>query len=97
MINFITEEEDKKDFEAIIHRALRILEPKSDKDRINLQVDLEMDIQVAHSNGNPLDFKKLLSFDDVNFLHDIDGIRRNLNRETGELEDCFLPRCSLKP
>ena len=41
------------------------------------------------------DFKKLQDFDDMNFDHDIGGIRRHFNRETKKLEDCFLPRCAI--
>ena len=30
--------------------------------------------------------------DDFNFTHDLDGILSHLNRKTGLLEHCFLPR-----
>jgi hypothetical protein len=30
--------------------------------------------------------------DDANFTHDVFGIRKYLNRETGELTMCFVPR-----
>lgn len=58
--------------------------------------DWWMDIIATHANGNPLDFDKLLAADDFNFAHDVFGICRHLNRETGELEDFFSPRCSLR-
>lgn len=58
------------------------------------KLDLMMDLEACHSNGNPLDFKKLLGFDDFNLLHDVYGIRNHLNRNNGKLENCFLPRCS---
>ena len=41
-----------------------------------------------------LDLKRLLAFPDYDFLHDVVGISRHINRKTGELEDCFSPRCS---
>ena len=56
--------------------------------------DTEMDVAAVHCNGCPLDLPKLLEFDDFNFAHDIIGIRRHLDRETGELKNHFLPRCA---
>lgn len=52
-----------------------------------------MDISLC-DKACPLDGNKLLEFDDANFAHDIGGIARHLNHDTGELEDCFLPRCA---
>jgi hypothetical protein len=51
-----------------------------------------MDITACHLNGCPLRLGELLGADDANFAHDVFGIRRHLNRETGKLEDCFCPR-----
>jgi hypothetical protein len=55
---------------------------------------MEMDIIACHVNGCPLDLEKLLGADDFNFSHDVFGIRRHIDRETGELGNCFLPRCA---
>ena len=60
------------------------------------QMDAEMDISACHNNGNALKLQELLQSDDVNFGHDIFGIRHYLNRETGELTDCFVPRFSAR-
>jgi hypothetical protein len=57
-------------------------------------VDTQMDLTATHKNGCPLNFKKMLKADDFNLMHDIHGIGRHLNRTTGKLMDCFLPRCS---
>lgn len=57
-------------------------------------LDAEMDITAAHANGCPLNLEKLLASDEITFSHDVFGIRQHLNRETGKIEDCFLPRCS---
>lgn len=54
----------------------------------------EMDLTATHLNGNPLDLEKFLAAPDFDFIHDIDGIARHLDRETGKLGDCFSPRCS---
>lgn len=56
-------------------------------------IALEMDLAACNANGTPLDFEKLLAFDAFNFAHDIGGIRRHLDRDTGKLKDCFTPRC----
>lgn len=58
------------------------------------RLSVAMDLEATHANGCPLNFEKLLTFDDLSFLHDIYGINRHLNRETGELMHCFLPRCA---
>lgn len=58
------------------------------------KMNLTMDISATHLNGTPLDLQKFLDFDDSNFMHDIYGIMDNINRRTGELDNCFLPRCS---
>jgi hypothetical protein len=55
-----------------------------------------MDIEAAHCNGCPLDLEKLLNAPDFDFAHDIFGIARNINRDTGDIENCFLPRCALQ-
>ncbi len=54
---------------------------------------VEMDLQVAHY-ACPMDLPRLLGFKDDSFWHDIYGIGRHLNRETGELGGCFIPRCA---
>ncbi len=51
-----------------------------------------MDVSACHCNGCPLKLQELLNADDANFAHDVFGIRANINRETGKLENCFLPR-----
>lgn len=51
-----------------------------------------MDISATHASGCPLRLDELLNTDDFNFVHDFCGIRKNLNRITGKLENCFVPR-----
>lgn len=54
-------------------------------------MDLEMDITAANI-ASPLKLEELLNADDFNFAHDICGIRANINRDSGEMNNCFLPR-----
>ncbi len=56
------------------------------------QVGLMMDLTACHANGNPLRLSELLVADDFNFTHDVYGIQRHINRDTGKLENCFVPR-----
>lgn len=58
------------------------------------EISLLMDLDAVHSNGTPIDFQKLLNADDFNLAHDIFGIMNNIDRRTGKLQNCFLPRCS---
>ena len=60
-------------------------------DRLTCVMDLEA---ASASCKPPLDLSALFEFDDSNFIHDITGIARHMNRSTGQLENCFLPRCS---
>jgi hypothetical protein len=58
-------------------------------------LSIRMDIAAAHLSQS-LDLEKLLQVEEFTFFHDINGIRSHLNRETGQLEQNFLPRCSKK-
>ena len=62
----------------------------------NKRMNLLMDIEATHSNGNQLMLNELLESPDGDFTHDIMGIRNNINRTTGKLENCFSPRCSVR-
>lgn len=64
--------------------ALGLSDPKR---RFTLLMDLD---KTNESVG--LDLVGLLEADELNFSHDIIGIQRHINRETGELMDFFLPR-----
>ena len=52
---------------------------------------MNMDLMAVHII-TPLRLNDLLSTDDSNFYHDIYGIRRHVDRDSGNLLDCFLPR-----
>ncbi len=72
----------------IAERAVRLYAEQGMKIK---KLDCMMDIEtVDDSIGLKLD--ELLDADLSNFAHDIGGISRHLNRITGELEDCFVPR-----
>lgn len=56
------------------------------------QMTAVMDLDACHSNGCPLKLQELLGADNFNFAHDVFGIRTHINRTSGQLENCFLPR-----
>jgi len=57
---------------------------------------VNMDITAAHLNGCPLQLEQLLHAEDFDFAHDVFGIEQHINRENGQLEDCFVPRYAVK-
>jgi hypothetical protein len=94
MIDFKVSDRDQETIGKLVDRAMAL---KSDGRKIftaKQRMDLVMDLTATHANGNPLRLDDLLQADEFNFMHDIFGIRRHLNRETGELMDCFSPRFS---
>lgn len=56
------------------------------------RLEMVMDIEACHCNGNPLDLAALLTAKDSDFSHDVFGIQRHINRVNGKLQNCFLPR-----
>lgn len=54
--------------------------------------NVAMDVDAVHANGCPLLLAELRDAPDGDFAHDIAGITIHLNRRTGKLEGCFLPR-----
>lgn len=74
----------------VIHEIARRAWAKSRSGR-NM-MDWAMDITACHANGTPLRLLDLLGADDFNFAHDVFGIERHLDRETGELDGRFMPR-----
>ena len=57
---------------------------------------LLMDLSACHANGCRLKLDELLKAEPMDFAHDISGIQAHMNRETGQLEDCFSPRYTEK-
>lgn len=60
------------------------------------QQDIEMDLAACHNHGCQLDFERMEGADEFNLMHDVCGINSNLNRETGSLSNCFVPRFAKK-
>ena len=88
MLEWNATKKEREKISAIYDRAAKEIESIT-------KIDFSMDIEATHSNGCPLDLGKLLSAKDSDFFHDVYGIINCLDRNTGKLKDCFLPRCSL--
>lgn len=48
----------------------------------------------ATARRSRLDLERLAGFPDFDFAHDVYGIMRHMDRTTGKLGGCFLPRCA---
>lgn len=58
------------------------------------RLTLNMDLGFTHKQVG-LKLQELLEADELNFMHDICGIQRHMNRETCQLEGFFLPRFAM--
>lgn len=85
-----TIEQEKKVYETL----LKILE-RIKKENVSYadRMSMFMDLNVARKEFN-MDLDQLLNFDSFNFIHDVLGIARNINRNTKRIKNCFLPRCA---
>ena len=56
------------------------------------KINFLLDLWAVKTN---IDWQRLLKADDFNFLHDVGGIHKHLDRATGKLKDGFVPRFAL--
>lgn len=87
MITFELTKEEWKWIAKIAARAIGEVES------LDFQ-QVQMDIAACHENC-PLDLQQLYDSSKADFIHDVLGIRSNIDRTTGELRNCFDPRCAL--
>jgi hypothetical protein len=88
-VNFEVSREDLELIDAIVARVVEI--PELLGEATSMQV--RMDIVAVHANGCPLRLRELLKAPLFHFAHDIAGISRFLDRETGKIpDDRFTPR-----
>ena len=89
-VQFTKDRKERKTISEIAKRAERLELVNTPGERLAL----EMDIAATHSNGNPLKLGELLAAPDFDFTHDVTGIRRHIDRRSGQLKNFFLPRYS---
>ncbi len=85
--------EDEDLIEEIAARAVKLARELG---FIYAKPDALMDLTACHANGAPLRLAELLKADKGNFGHDVFGIRRHLNHETGQLGGFFSPRYAVR-
>lgn len=93
-INFAATPKDRASINRIVARAMGMAAANGFTYE---RQDASMDLTACHMNGCTLDLAKLEAADDFNFSHDVFGIRRHLDRNTGQLLHCFVPRCARRP
>lgn len=90
-VSFRVSQQDKEYIYRIARRA-------EDTGLIPCELDpflsLMMDLSAVKAQGCSIDFETLLNFEIPDFAHDICGIIRHMDRTTGLLTDCFLPRAA---
>jgi len=78
-----------------VHEVVRSIVIRAEKMGITKdRISTAMDLLAVNNQGCSLDFQRLLAFPDFDFTHDVCGIARHVNRDTGKLQNCFLPRCA---
>jgi hypothetical protein len=87
-MQFDISREDSELVWKIVDRAQALLTSMGNFNRMATA----MDLTACHANGTSLDLLGILSADDFNFAHDVCGIMRHIDRTTGKLGDCFVPR-----
>jgi len=81
-------DEERPHVDAIVTRAVEAFA----KFGVHVtRIHMRMNLSAAHAVC-PLDLARLAAADNFNFTHDIGGIEKHLNKTTGEIEDCFVPR-----
>jgi hypothetical protein len=95
MLSFTVSKTDGEKIREIAKRA-HALAVEADVADADFRMTMTMDLTACHANGCPLKLEELLAAEPFDFSHDVFGIRRHLNRETGELGGCFLPRFAAK-
>ncbi len=78
----------------IVDRGMEMAEKARRTDITKDRMSITMDITACHCSGNPLRLEDFLAADGFNFSHDFFGINRHIDRVTGQMTDCFVPRFS---
>lgn len=87
MIDFSKLKTSKEDDTLIAKIAARAMSVPG----VRSKIEIYMDLTVTHWFSR-LRLDDLLHADEANFRHDISGITRHIDRDTGKLRGLFLPR-----
>ena len=89
MVSFKVASDEIDTISKIVDRAMELYRRHGHRPN---RMTVHMDVTATHANGCALRLAELLEADDFNFAHDLYGIDRHLDRNTGKLTDHFLPR-----
>ena len=81
-----------RETKQIIDIMLRAASLMNFESRGSSRLEVTMDLTACHLNGRRLDLEGLLTATPSDLIHDVAGIIRHIDRETGKLTGCFLPR-----
>ena len=87
--NWIVSEIERKLINRIVARFIA-----SNSSYYKDSIEHVMDLIACHNHGCRLDFQKLLNAPEFDFFHDMYGIAKHLDRNNGQLQDLFVPRCA---
>ena len=93
-MNWNVSKEDSEHIRVIMNRVMDFLNqmPEEFRERVGDSMSIEMDITACHCNDFPLDLEGLRLADEVDLVHDVFGIVQHIDRDTGKLQNCFVPR-----
>ena len=77
--------------------AKRIFTIRNDRGNKTPLMQIEMQLSAVHTNGCKLDLQRLLAASDHHLMRDYYGISQNLNMDTGQIENDYLPIFRLIP
>lgn len=86
MIDWSQLTKDADDAILAITKRATALRPELDHCR------LMMDLSACHVSGCRLNLPAMVLSDDYNLLHDVYGITNHIDRNTGKLLRCFMPK-----
>lgn len=91
-LNWTVSTDDQNQIISIAHRANQLsIRLGMRGHAVYHAQDAAMDVAAVHANSMKLQLAQLRVASDGDFAHDVFGIRRWLNRDTGDL-GCFNPR-----
>lgn len=93
-VKFESTAADSAVIDSIVRRAIHLVVDYGIEGSGFNRLSLTMDLLACH-NESPLNLQALLEADNGNFSHDVFGIVRHLDRDSGTLRDCFVPRFTL--
>jgi len=67
----------------------------ADRNTTRDTLSIMMDLDACHANGCPLDLQRMLEADSDSLINDVLGIAVNLDRDTGRLQNGYIPRFAL--